>query len=456
MIHISELRKLPKEVQEEFLNSLTKDELLQYQYDWTMHARPKQLLPKGGWNTALIMAGRGFGKTRLGAEWIIQKKNEGAMRIGVIAPTTSDIIKVVVDGESGVLKSSPPWDVPKFNQTRLELTWKNGAKLLCFSAEKPERLRGPQFSKVWFDEIATCSKADEVYDMAMMGLRLESLDGSPPQMLITTTPQDIPIVGELHDSAVNGDKDKSGNLKVLMVNGSTRENAQNLDDRYLETMSDRYDNTRLGEQEIEGKLLRQVDGALWTAEMLENCVFKGEDKEKQDIIKSLVRIVVGVDPSGSSGKKGDYQGIVVCGVDEVGNYWVIEDGSVSETPTGWARRCINLYKKYDADKIVAEKNFGGEMVRSNIHTVDSDAPVKIIHASKAKHVRAEPIANLYEQGKVRHLKYFKQLDEELSKMTYQGYKGRGSPDRLDAMVWAMTELIKRKKTKMSFKLSGKI
>jgi predicted phage terminase large subunit-like protein len=425
---ISWLCSLPDSERAMILNSLTEAQKAALRYDWKRWARPEQLEPDGGWSTWLICAGRGFGKTRAGAEWVRAKK-ETCSRIALVGETAADARDVMVTGESGILAISPPWDRPTYNPSKREVSWRNGAIAKTYSGEEPDQLRGPQHDAAWCDELAKFRYADETWANLQLGLRL----GSRPRALVTTTPRPIPIIRELVRQAQSG--------ATFVTRGSTYANAPNLAPEFIRAIRDKYEGTRLGRQELHAEILDELQGALWTGYMLEQARFKGDLPEMQ-------RIVVGVDPSGFDGETGDSQGIVVAGKGKDGLYYVLDDRSVRMRPEGWGKQVIRAYRDYKADRIAVEKNFGGDMCRAVIQSAMRGAPVYAISASRGKHIRAEPIAALYEQNKVRHVRPFPALEEQLCAMTSQGWQGLGSPDRLDALVWAMTELSQGKRVQI--------
>jgi predicted phage terminase large subunit-like protein len=417
---ISWLLKQPAEVQRAILSGLTTLEQAALRYRWEFWARPDQLEPPGTWRTWLIMIGRGGGKTRSGSEWVRKVKAQHG-RIALVGETAADVRDVMICGESGILARAPPWDRPVYNASRREITWRSGTIAKTYSGEEPDQLRGPQHEVAWVDEFAKFQYAQETWDNLQLGLRL----GSRPRALVTTTPRPIPVLKELLRAAADG--------STYVTRGSTYANVANLAPAFIAAIKARYEGTRLGRQELHAEVLDDLQGALWTTDMLEQARFKGDLPEMQ-------RIVVGVDPSGFDGETGDSQGIVVCGKGKDGNYYVLDDRSVRMRPEGWGAQVVRAYRDYKADKIAVEKNFGGDMCRAVIQSVMTTAPVHAVSASRGKHVRAEPIAALYEQRKVKHVRPFPQLEEQMCLMTTQDYEGIGSPDRLDALVWAMTEL----------------
>ena len=305
---------------------------------------------------------------------------------------------------------------PLYEPSKRRVTWGNGAVATLFSAEDPERLRGPQADALWADELAAWHRAQDTWDMAMFGLRL----GDNPRAMVTTTPKPIPLVRALLKDA-----------RTAVTKGSTFDNAAHLAPQFLAAIRDKYQGTRLGRQEIEAELLDDVVGALWTRDS----IITGAMPEMQ-------RIVVAVDPSGASGAgDGDDIGIVIAGKGMDGRFYVIEDATCNLSPEGWARRVMDRFRAHNADKIVLERNFGGDMGAAVIRTADRNAKIKLVTASRGKSVRAEPIAALYEQGRVTHARGLDALEDQMMQMTLAGFMGEGSPDRVDALVWALSELI---------------
>jgi phage terminase large subunit-like protein len=390
---------------------------------WRAKARPEQLPPQGEWNGWLVMAGRGFGKTRTGSEWVkelVETKQAG--RIALIAPTAADARDVMVEGPAGILAVSSSWERPQYEPSKRRLTWPNGAIATMFSSEESDRLRGPQHDAAWFDELAAMTDPAATWDMAMFGLRLRR-----PRWLVTTTPRPIRLIQEL--MAREGQD-------VVVTRGSTFENAANLAPAFLEAIRTRYDGTRLGRQELFAELLLDVPGALWTREMLDRAnSFSG--------LPDLKRIVVAVDPSGTRGAGDgcDSVGIVVAALGADGLGYVLADRTCKLSPDGWGRQAVMAYHEFKADRMIAERNFGGAMVEHVIRTIDRNVSYREVTASRGKIVRAEPIAALYEQTRVRHAGSFVELEDQLAAMTSDGYVGVGSPDRADALVWALTDLL---------------
>lgn len=384
--------------------------------DWW--ARPNQLAPEGDWSTWLIKAGRGFGKTRSGAEWTREQWKAGAGRIAIVAETAADARDVLVEGKSGILATSPKHERPLYEPSKRRLTWPNGAVATLYNGTEPDQLRGPEHDTAWVDELAKYAYPEETWDNLQFGMRL----GLHPRACVTTTPRPIPIIRKI--MADSG---------TVVTHGSTFDNAANLPARFIETIRKKYDGTRLGRQELYAEVLDDVPGALWA-----------RDDIRPGTTEDLARIVVAVDPSGASGdpeKGGDSIGIVVAGLGADGRFYVIEDATCRMSPSGWSRRAVERYAHHGAAVIVAERNFGGDMVLSVIKTADPNANVKLVTASRGKSVRAEPIAALYEQGRVSHAPGLEALEDQMMQMTLTGYMGDGSPDRVDALVWAITELM---------------
>ena len=390
---------------------------------WAGSARQKQIAPKGDWSVWLILAGRGWGKTRTGAQDIsaYAMANQN-VRCGVVAPTRSDLRRVCFEGPSGLLTSIPKeclWqgDGNAYNRSAMEIKLWNGSIIQGYAAIEPDRLRGPQFHRIWADELAAW-RYPEAYDQMMFGLRL----GKRPQLIITTTPRPTQIISSL---VRRKDKD------VHLTSGNTFENHENLAESALKQQEERYAGTRLGRQELYAELLEDIEGALWS--------YKGLDEtriDKEDV-PEFNRIVVAIDPAVTNNEDSDETGIIVAGAGIDRRYYVIDDVSGKMTPDGWGRTAIEMYYKYKADRIVAEVNNGGDLVERLLRNIDDAVPYTPVRASRGKLVRAEPIAALYEQKKVSHIGVFKQLEEQLCSFSAGSSK---SPDRLDALVWALTEL----------------
>jgi phage terminase large subunit-like protein len=367
------------------------------------------------WTTWLYLAGRGAGKTRTAAEWLAwQASSQPKTRWAIVAPTYSDARDTCAEGESGIVSILRQYGTLKdYNRSIGEIFLTNGSRIKLFSGEEPERLRGPQHHGGWFDELAAF-KYPEAWDQYQFGLRL----GDNPQTIVTTTPKPIKLIKELiaQDS-------------VKVIRGSTFDNAKNLAESALAQYKLRYENTRLGRQELYGEILDNVEGALWTREMIENARVVNAPP--------LIRIVVAIDPAVTSSATSDETGIVAAGVATNGDYYVLDDKSLRASPDTWARQAVELYHKHKADKIVAETNNGGDMVIMLLRQVDTSIAVQKVTATRGKQLRAEPISSIYEQGRVHHVGYFAELETQMCEWTPASNE---SPDRLDALVWALTEL----------------
>lgn len=389
-------------------------------FDWSFWRRPDQAEPTGDWRCWLLLAGRGFGKTRTGAEWVrARAEADGRLRIALVAATMSDARSIMVEGESGLLAIAPEATRPTFEPSLQRLVWPNGAMAKLYSAAEPEGLRGPEHHIAWTDECAKWDNGASVWDNLAMSLRL----GSKPQMVATTTPRPVPLIRRL-----------MGEAGVTTTRGRMADNALNLAPPFVDAMRSVYSGTRLGRQELDGELIDDVEGALWTRTMIEAAA-TGRTPDP-------VRVVIGVDPP--AGSKGDACGIVAVGLDADGVAYVLEDASLSgASPEGWARQASAIARKWDADRVIAEANNGGDMVESVLRGAAHALPVRLVHAACGKTARAEPVAALYERGKVRHAGRFPELEDELCGLCSGGaYLGPGrSPDRADALVWAVTELI---------------
>jgi predicted phage terminase large subunit-like protein len=389
---------------------------------WRAKARPNQLPPDGDWNGWLVMAGRGFGKNFTGAGWINEMVETGtAGRIGLVAATAADARDVMVEGESGLLRLAPSWNVPEYEPSKRRLTWKNGAIATLFSAEESDRLRGPQFDLAWADELGAWNEPQQTWDMLQFGLRL----GARPRWLVTTTPRPVKLLKAL--LAREG-------RDVVVTRGSTFENEANLAPTFIQALRDRYEGTRLGRQEIHAEMLSDTPGALWQLDWL--------DRDRVSRAPDLKRIVVAIDPAVSNNEGSDETGIVVAGVTKDQQVYVLDDLSDRYAPHEWAAKAIEAYRRYRADRILAEINNGGAMVEATIRALDRLVSFKSVHASRGKVVRAEPIAALYEQRKVHHVGTFSTLEDQMCAFTSDFDRGRNgySPDRVDALVWALTEL----------------
>jgi phage terminase large subunit-like protein len=418
------LASLPPHEREAVLSTLSAQEAERLEFDWSFWARSNQLPPPGDWSIWLILAGRGFGKTRIGAEWVRNNVEAGNMgRIAIVAPTAADARKVAVEGESGILSISPPWFRPVYQPSQRQLTWPNGAIATLYSAEEPERLRGPQHDGAWLDEMAAWKFMRDAWDMLQFGLRL----GSRPRQVVTTTPKPLTLLKEI-----------IARSDTVLTRGGTIENAGNLAPAFLRTIVDKYKRTRLGRQELDGELIEEVEGALWTRAMVELARL-GTDGQPITKAPPMKRIVVAIDPAVTAKEESNLTGIVCAGLGRDGRGYILSDCSGRYSPDAWARKALAQFESLGADRIVAEGNQGGDLVRNTIHTQNNSVPVTIVHASRGKQARAEPIAALYEQNRISHVGNFPELEDQMCQWEPLG--DMPSPDRIDAMVWALTSLM---------------
>lgn len=387
---------------------------------WCKTARPKQITPKGDWNTWLILAGRGWGKTRTGAQDVaFYGLTKPKSRIAIVTPTFGDGRDTCIEGVSGLLSVIDPELIDNWNRSIGELKLKNGTIYKTFTAEQPDRLRGPQFHRAWCDELGSWANP-ETFDQLLFGLRL----GDNPQCVITTTPKPTELVKSLLTSK-----------GIHITKGNTFENIDNLAKTAVEKLKEKYEGTRLGRQELYAEVLEDVEGALWNRDMIQKSLLK--DQEPQ-IYK---RIVIAIDPAVTQHKKSSETGIVVAGISDTDQFHILDDLSGKYSPDGWARIVVENYYKYEADKIIAEVNNGGDLVEKVVRTVDKEVNFGSVRATKGKYLRAEPISALYEQNRVVHNKPFPFLEDQMC--NYNPISYTGSPDRLDALVWALTELTSR-------------
>lgn len=386
-------------------------------YTWRFWARPNQLAPDGEWATCLALAGRGFGKTEAGAQWVRERVEQGARSIALVAETQKDLEEVMVPR---LVNIHPPHERPTVRFRPVRMIWPNGAQALGYNGTEPDQLRGPEFDTAWVDELAKYRYARETWDMLQFTMRA----GDDPRVFVTTTPRPIPVIREI-----------AADPKTVILRGSTYDNAANLPAQFIARLKERYEGTRLGRQELFAEILDDLPGALWSREWF--------DQHRTSAPPEMQRIVVAVDPSGTAGASddGDSIGIVVAGKGIDGRAYVLADRTCKLSPDGWARRVVQAYREFNADRIVAERNYGGAMVEALIRTVDRRAAYKEVVASRGKAIRAEPVAALYEQGRVSHVGPMHELEDQMTLMGPDGYVGEGSPDRLDAAVWALTELM---------------
>jgi phage terminase large subunit-like protein len=392
--------------------------------DWPLWARDEQLPPSGDWYIWLILAGRGWGKTRTGAEWIRYRVEQcGARRIGLIGQTAADARDVIVEGESGILATAPRWNRPLYEPSKRRLTWPNGAVATTYAGDSPDQLRGPQHDTVWCDELAKWQYAQECWDNMEMGLRL----GRDPRAIVTTTPRPIPLIVSLRDDP---------QTVRPVTNLSTHLNRANVSARFVQRVIAKYAGTRLGRQELDAEILDDTPGALWTR--------SGIEQSRVSRAPELVRIVVGVDPS-AGGIEGE-TGIVGCGKDAKEHGYVLRDDTASGDPAEWAPAVVRAYIELRADAIVVETNNGGKMIAHTIRNTTTvvngvtvrgaNLPIIEVWASRGKHTRAEPISMLWSQGRAHYVGAWPDLEDQCCTWV----PGEDSPDRMDAKVWAMTEL----------------
>lgn len=386
---------------------------------WQLKARPEQLPPAGDWFAWLILAGRGWGKTRTGAEWVQKQAHHGyASRIALVAATAADARDVMVEGPSGLLAIAPKHLRPEYEPSKRRLTWPNGAVATTFSADEPERLRGPEHDAAWCDELGAW-RFPEAWDMLLFGLRL-----GRPRVIVTTTPKPIRLIREL-----------LARQDVVVTRGRTADNAANLAPTFLEAIQARYGGTRLGRQELDGELLEDVPGALWQRAWID-----------QDRVatapETLKRVVVAVDPAVTNTENSDETGIIVAGIDAADHVYILDDLTARLGPAEWARKAVAAYRRHQADRIVAEVNNGGALVEATVRMVDATVPYREVRASRGKAMRAEPVSALYEQHMVHHVGSLPALEDQMCAFTSDFSRATAgySPDRVDALVWAVTEL----------------
>jgi phage terminase large subunit-like protein len=411
------LAALPKAERDAFVAALGERSLIEL-YDWGNWARPAQLWA-GDWRVWLLMAGRGFGKTRTGAEYIRWRASRGGhKRLALIGATYAEARAIMVEGESGLLNIGPKAKRPSFEPSNRRLVWPNGATAYLYSAEDPEALRGPQHHAAWCDELGKWPQPDALWSNLWLGLRLSTT----PQVVVTTTPRPLPLLKQLL---------KDPHCRV--TRGSSFDNKLHLPPAFLERVAADYAGTRLGRQELYGELLEDVPGALWTRAQLDAC--------QVSTPPPLERVVVAVDPPLSAGPDADACGIIVAGRSATGHVVVLADHSVQGlSPDGWARAVLRAYQSAGADRVVAEVNAGGALVESLLRGLDPALPIRSVRAMRGKYVRAEPVAALYERGLVQHVGGLWALEDEMCAFTPNGQAHGHSPDRVDALVWALTEL----------------
>jgi phage terminase large subunit-like protein len=428
------LAALPDQERFEAMQGLDPDNLI---WDWSVWARPEQLPPPDvDWNVWLVLAGRGFGKTRLASEWVREQAKyttEGQRRFALVARTAADVRDVIVEGESGIMNVSPPSEKPLYEPSKRRLTWPNGNTATLFTADEPDGLRGPQFTHAWGDEVAAWRQTPDAAGMtAFDNLRVGTRLGKNPQILVTTTPKRVPLLYKLIEESRT---DKQGGAKVVVTRGSTLDNAGNLSGAYLDTIMGVYEGTTLARQELYGEMLDDVEGALWNEEMVEAA------REVMYPHTTPLR-VIGVDPSVAENPR-DECGIVVCAATAEHdlykrNAWVLEDASIHGSPDTWARKVVEMARKWGCP-VVAEVNQGGALVKNAILSIDPTIKVMEVHSKYGKQLRAEPIVLAYEQGRVHHVGYLQDLESQM--YSWIPESSSKSPDRVDALVHAMTALL---------------
>lgn len=414
------------------LAGLTPDEIVFLAHDWMLWARDDQLPPLATpdgrpWRTWLILGGRGAGKTRSGAEWVRAQAlglpplaAEPAMRIALVGETLSDVRRIMVEGVSGLLAVHAPHEKPDYSSTRGELAWPSGAIAQMFSADEAESLRGPQFAVAWVDELAKWRRPERAWDNLQFGLRL----GQDPRLVVTTTPRPIPLLKQIIEDAA-----------TVVTRAATRANAHNLAPAFIAEVERRYANTPLGRQELEGEIVEERAGALWKRGWINAHRLRGRPEE-------LETIVVAVDPPVTATASSDACGIIVAARGRDGRGYVLADRSVEgRDPSTWARAAVAAARDFLADRIVAEVNQGGDLVVTVLRQIDPAANVRAVRATRGKWIRAEPVAALYAEGRVAHCGMFARLEDQMCAFGADGLAGGRSPDRLDALVWAMTDLM---------------
>lgn len=424
------IARLPAKIRDAELAKLPPEIRARLSYYWPFHRRRAQIPPDGDWLTWLILSGRGFGKTRTGAEWVRDNVcgdtplSGGKYRlIAIIAETAGDAREVMIEGPSGLMNIHPPDFRPDYEPSKRRLTWKNGAVAGVFNATEPDQLRGPEHDLAWGDELCKWAYARETWDNLQFGLR----QGHPPRCCITTTPRPLPLLKEI-----------LGDAGTVVTKGITTDNADNLAPSFLRHIVAKYGGTRLGRQELMAEILEDIPGALWTRAILDG------SRIHKDKLPDMARVVVAVDPSGTAGDnedEGDDIGIIVAGRGVDGRGYLLADETCKLSPDAWARRAVTAYHNHEADRLVAEINFGGAMVKQVIRTADANVAYKELRASRGKVARAEPVAALFEQGRVSLVGSFPELEDEMVLMTGSGFAGEGSPNRVDAAVWALTEVM---------------
>lgn len=413
---------------------LTQRRVFKKKYSWFENARPNQLPPDGFWKTWLILAGRGFGKTRTGSETLRSWVETGQVkRIALVGGSLHEVRSVMVEGESGILNAHPPKDRPLYIPSQRLIKWPNGAIAQFFGAEAYEQLRGPQFDCAWVDELAKFRRAEDIWQQLQLCLRL----GDNPKCIITTTPRPTKLMKELLNSP-----------DVVITRGSTFDNAANLAPSYLEQIRKQFINTRLGAQELYAEMLTETAGALWQRSMIQ---YQQPTYSPEGRLE-LERIVIAVDPATTTHDHSDETGIVVAGIDVSKQAYILEDLSGKLSPHDWGRRVVDSYYRLKADRIVVEINKGGDLVENVLKSIDPTIPLKSVRATRGKYTRAEPIAALYEQHRVFHATPLSTLEQQICDYI-PGITAK-SPDRMDALVWALTELMLESEKQPKLKIWG--
>lgn len=425
---MEQIALLPDKEKQEILSNLNMEEVM---WDWGLWARPEQKAPDGNWNIWVYMAGRGAGKTRTAAEWVREQAkytNTGQRRFALVARTAADVRDVIVEGESGIMNVTPPSERPLYEPSKRRLTWANGNVATCFTADEPDSLRGPQFTHAWGDEVAAWRQTPDAAGMtAFDNLRVGTRLGANPQIIVTTTPKRVPLLYQLMDEAK-----KSG--KVVISRGSTMDNRGNLSEAYLDTIMGVYEGTSLAKQELYGEMLDNIEGALWTIEMI------AQSRHSAYPPSAPLR-VIGVDPSVAENPR-DECGIVVCSSTPdrdlyKRNAWILEDATIHGSPEVWANKVVEMARKWGCP-VVAEVNQGGALVTNAINSIDPTVKVFEVHSKHGKQLRAEPVVLAYEQQRVHHVGYLAELEDQMTAWI----PGEGkSPDRVDALVHALTALL---------------
>jgi len=391
-----------------------------HKYRWELHAREKQILPEGDWQTWLMRMGRGAGKTRTGAETVRIWKDNNPI-IHLVGATAADVRDIMVEGKSGLVNTSPKWDKAVYHSSKRKVTWNNGAYALLFSADEPDRLRGPECYKAWADELATWRYPD-AWDQLQFGLRL----GDNPQCIVTTTPRPTKIIRELATDPT-----------THQTIGTTYENRANLAKSFMDKIIKKYEGTRIGRQELNAEILEDVEGALWSSKLI--------DPYRVSKAPELVKIVIAIDPAVTSSKTSNETGIIAVGYANVmgrngveQHYYILDDYTGIYTPNQWATKSIQMFDYLEANEMIAETNNGGDLVETVIKGIDPTIPYRKVHASRGKVTRAEPVVGLYEQGRVHHVGSLAKLEDQMT--TWDAGAGDPSPDRIDALVWGVTAL----------------